>query len=211
MLGIVLMFIFMNYKKNKANEAKTKYNTPKATRGQDVPQDTEHVNSITGLNRLKENQATVQSDASKRKPSKKEIQRQQRKEERARKSREEFDRKAALEEQRKKQSFNPRKTKPEKIVYTNLAVSDGRLVICAVGQTYYYHSWEYEGRCFFEFFCEQSKAAKAFNNHSVILDPFCQKDSYSISVDEAKAMEIIEFGELDKELNIISKSIIRFK
>lgn len=211
-LGIFFI-IFLRYyikaKKNKVNMSS--HNDHKAPRGHDVPQNTEHVNSIAESNLLKEDMKSVKSETPERKQSKKELHRQERKEERTRKKQEEIDRKTALAEQRRKQLFNPKTTKPENVVYNNLAVSDGHLVPCTVGQNYYYHSWEYEGRYFFEFFCEQSKAAKAINNRSVILDPFCQKDSKSVPVDEAKLMEIIEFGEVDKELNIISKSIVRFK
>ena len=214
--GGVLMFIFKNYKKGASHTARrSNYNNQNIVYGttpsHNVQKGSEFVNSRDESNQLKEDKKNVQSGALERKPSKKELQRQQRKEERARKNQEEADRQAALAELRRKQLFNPRTTKPENVVYTNLAISDGHLVLCTVGQTYYYHTWEYEGRYFFEFFCEQSKVAKAVNNRSVILDPFCQKDSNSVPVDEAKSMENIEFGEVDKEFNIISKSIIRFK
>ena len=210
-LGIVFI-LFLRYLKAKKNGANIENHNGKiATRGHGVPQNTEQVNSRAESHSLKEDIKPRKSTTPERKPSKKELQRQQKKEEHARKRQEEAAHQTALEELRRKQSFNPRTTKPENVVYTNLAVSDGHLVPCTVGQTYYYHTWEYEGRYFFEFFCEQSKAAKAINNRSVILDPFCQKDSKSVPVDEAKLMDIIEFGEVDKELNIISNSIIRFK
>lgn len=215
-LGGLLMFFFKNNKKGTSHTTRSSYNdnqnkVDKTNPSHDIQNMAEHLNSRQELKQLQETKKPFQSDTLERKPSKKELQRQQRKEEREKKRQEEADRQTALEELRRKQSFNPRTTKPEIVVYTNLAVSDGHLVPCTVGQNYYYHSWEYEGRYFFEFFCEQSKAAKAINNRSVILDPFCQKDSKSVPVDEAKLMEIIEFGEVDKELNIISKSIIRFK
>lgn len=215
-LGVVLMFFLKNYKKGTSYTTRSSYNdnqniVNKTNPSHDIKNIAEQLNPRPELKQLQETKESFQSDTLERKPSKKELQRQQRKEERKRKRQEEVDRQTTLEELRRKQSFNPRTTKPENVVYTNMAVSDGHLVPCTIGQNYYYHSWEYEGRYFFEFFCEQSKAAKAINNRSVILDPFCQKDSKSVPVDEAKSMENIEFGEVDKELNVISKLIIRFK
>lgn len=172
------------------------------------------VASKTASSERKEVEKSVQEKVSEPKektPSHKEIRNQQRKEEKARKRQEEIDRKAALAEAKRKQSFNPRISKPENVTYINLGVSDGKLVPCSVGQTSYYRYWEYEGRFFYEFFCEPSKVAKAVNNRSVIIDPFCQKDSDSVAVDESKSMTINEFGELDGNLNIISKSIISYQ
>ena len=113
--------------------------------------------------------------------------------------------------ERERKAFNPKRSKPENVTYQGLAVSEGRLVPCALGQTSYYHYWEYEGRRFYEFYCEPFKFAKAVNNRSVILDPFCQKDSDSVCEDLSKSIKIIEFGELDKNLSIISKSIISYR
>lgn len=141
--------------------------------------------------------------------SKKEQRKIERKEERARKQEEIPQKREAEVEARR--SFNPKTTKPSDVTYKELAVSEGRLVTCSIGQTPYYRSWEYEGRFFYEFFCEKTKAAKAVNNHSVIIDPFCQKGSASVSIEEAKRMTIIEFGEIDSNNSVISKSIILFE
>lgn len=135
----------------------------------------------------------------------------QRKENKERKRQEEIERKAALAEAKRKAAFDPFVSKPENVTYTDLAVVDGKLVPWSMGKTSYYHYWEYEGRYFFEFFCEQTKAAKAINNRSAIIDPFCQKDSSSVAVDKANSMIIDKFGELDSELNVISKSIIIYQ
>lgn len=141
--------------------------------------------------------------------SKKEQRKIERKEERARKQEEIPQKREAEVEARR--SFNPKTTKPSDVTYKELAVSEGRLVTCSIGQTPYYRSWEYEGRFFYEFFFGKTKAAKAVNNHSVIIDPFCQKASASVSIEEAKRMTIIEFGEIDSNNSVISKSIILFE
>lgn len=143
--------------------------------------------------------------------SKKEQRKIEKKEERARKQKEILQKREAEAEARRRRSFNPKTTKPSNVTYKELAVSEGRLVSCSIGQTPYYRSWEYEGRFFYEFFCEKTKAAKAVNNHSVIIDPFCQKSLDSVSIEEAKRMTIIEFGEIDSNNSVISKSIILFE
>jgi hypothetical protein len=145
------------------------------------------------------------------KPSPKELKKIKRQQDRANKKEENQKclEQGALEQKRK--AFNPKKSKPENVSYQYLAVSDGRLVPCAVGQTPYYHYWEYEGKFYYEFFCDPSKVAKAVNNRSVIIDPFCQKDSDSVNVDKSKSMKIVEFGELDENINIITKSIISYR
>lgn len=114
-------------------------------------------------------------------------------------------------EARRRRNFNPKTSKPSNVIYKELAVSEGRLVACSIGQTPYYRSWKYEGRFFYEFFCDKTKAAKAVNNHSVIIDPFCQKSSDSVSIEEYKRMTTVEFGEIDSYNSIISKSIILFE
>jgi len=143
--------------------------------------------------------------------SRKEQKKIERQQERANKKEEDQKRREQETLERKRKAFNPKESKPENVLYHDLAVSDGRLIPCAIGQTAYYHYWNYKGRKFFEFYCEPSKVAKAVNNRSAIIDPFCQKTSGSVNVDQSKSMEIIEFGELDDNLNIISKSIISYK
>ena len=107
--------------------------------------------------------------------------------------------------------INPKITKPSNVTFTTLAVSEGRLVPNTVGQTAYYRSWEYEGRFFFEFFCDKSKTEKAINNHYVIIDPFCQRSVNSKPIDTAKRMTNMEYGEIDSNYTVISKSIILFE
>ena len=114
-------------------------------------------------------------------------------------------------ERGKRGKFNPKITKPSNVTFTTLAVSEGRLVPNTVGQTAYYRSWEYEGRFFFEFFCDKSKTEKAINNHYVIIDPFCQRSVNSKPIDTAKRMTNMEYGEIDSNYTVISKSIILFE
>lgn len=214
-LGGVFMFMFKASKNPPHTAPSSNYNSQNIVNGTnpscDDKKDAGYGNYRPESKLRQGDKKNIQSCTLERKPSRKELQRQQRKEERAKRRQEEVARKVALEEQERKQSFNPRMTKPENVVYTNMAVSEGHLVPHTVGQTYYYHSWEYDGRYFFEFYCDQSKMTKAINNRSVLLEPFCQKEANSASVDEAKSVEIIEYGEIDKEFNIISKSVIRFK
>lgn len=116
-----------------------------------------------------------------------------------------------VKEESKTKPFDPKSSKPEDAIYKNLAVSNKRLVPCEQpSQTPYYHYWEYEGQLFFEFNCEPSKLAKAVNNRSAIINPFCQKDSNS-SEDQSKSIKTVTFGELDKDLKVISKSIISYR
>lgn len=114
-------------------------------------------------------------------------------------------------ERGERRKFNPKITKPSNVTFTTLAVSEGRLVPNTVGQTAYYRSWEYEGRFFFEFFCDKSKTEKAINNHYVIIDPFCQRSAKSTSIDTAKRMTNMVYGEIDSNYTVISKSIILFE
>lgn len=107
-------------------------------------------------------------------------------------------------------NFNPKTTKPENAVYTDLTVSEGELAPWSVGWPQYYRSWEYEGRFFFEFSSEQAEA-KAINNHSVIIDPFCQKSTDSVSFEEANQVVTKEYGEIDSNYTVVSKSIIILK
>lgn len=146
-----------------------------------------------------------------KKLSKKEHQKLLRKEERAQKRQEELKRKTEEEELRRKKSFDPLKSKPNAVTYKALAVLDGKLTPCEIGQTQYYRCWEYEGRMFFEFYCDKSKEAKAVNNRSAILEPFCVKNPNSVPVDSAKSIITEQFGEINSNYNIISKSHIKFE
>lgn len=146
-----------------------------------------------------------------KKLSAKQLRNLQRKEDNARKRQEELERKAALAEAKRKATFDPCILKPENVKYTDLSVVDGKLVPWSLGKTSYYHYWEYDGRYFFEFSCEKSKVAKAINNRSAVIDPFCQKDSSSVAVDAANDIITDKFGELDSELNVISKSTIIYQ
>lgn len=147
--------------------------------------------------------SSKETHQSKEKKLSKKEQKLLKKEEKARRERE-------LAEERRRKSFNPKTSIPKDATFSDLAVSDGHLVPCSLGQTAYYRFWEYEGNRYFEFYCDPSKAPKAFNNRSVIIDPFCQKTNDSVPVDEAKTFTTEEYGEIDADFNIISKSIVRF-
>lgn len=163
------------------------------------------------IEKKESSETTSEPETQEKKLSKKELRDLQKKEDRARRKQAAQERKEAEALEKKKKAFNPLISKPENAIYFNLAVSDGKLVPCSIGQTYYYHYWEYEGTFYYEFFCEQSKVAKAVNNRSVIIDPFCQKDSESVAVDEAKSMVIKQFGVIDQNFNVLSKSLISYK
>ena len=172
---------------------------------------TENVHSAVTIQEKNSDSSTEEAQQPKEKKlTKKEQQKLLRKEERAQKREEKARREEELAEERRRKSFNPKVSIPENAVFSDLAVSDGHLVSCAVGQTAYYRTWEYDGKRYFEFYCEPSKAPKAFNNRSVIIDPFCLKDNDSVPVDEAKTFTTLEFGEIDANLNILSKSLVRF-
>ena len=111
---------------------------------------------------------------------------------------------------KKKRDFNPFRSKPENLSYTNLSIVDGELTESTLGKASYYRYWTYENRFFFEFFCEDFRLSKAINNHSVLIDPFCQKSADSKPYQEAKSIVIIDFGELDSNLKIINKPLIKY-
>lgn len=112
--------------------------------------------------------------------------------------------------EKKKQVSSPPDSKPENEDYTNLSVVDGKLVETTVGKISYYRLWQKGDRFFFEFFCDESRLAKVIHNHSVLIDPFCQNSSDSMSYSEAKSISTIEKGEMDCNLKIISKPIIKY-
>lgn len=163
-------------------------------------------------NGLEDNINPAESDGStEKKLSPKQQLRQQIKEKKALRKAEEAKRREQLAEEARKRNFNPKRSIPSGVKFSDLAVSGGHLVPCAIGQTPYYRCWEYEGTLYFEFYCDASKTPKALNNRSVILDPFCQKDNDSVSVDSAKTLTTLEYGVMDSNCNIISKSLVKFE
>lgn len=223
-LGAACIIIFNSYTSRKPYDT----NSTRHTNGEQWQHDEKISNQVKKstqketvqsppVKKLEEHKPMVETSTSpvsatpQKQPTQKELKHLQRKEERVRKKQEEFDRKATLAEGIKKQTFNPLISKPADVSYQALAVSDGKLCPCEIGQTQYYRCWEYEGRLFFEFYCDKSKAAKAINNRSAILDPFCVKNPNSVPVDSAKSMVIEEFGELDNDYNVLSKSQIKFE
>ena len=202
--------------KKRTNESKeeNKVINSKAKHHTEVPitqERTEDVNSTVSTQEKGSDSSKEEVQQPKEKKlSKKQQQKLLRKEERAQKREEKVRREEELAEEKRRKTFNPKVSIPENAIFSELAVSDGHLVSCAVGQTAYYRSWEYDGKRYFEFYCEPSKAPKAFNNRSVIIDPFCLKDNDSIPVDEAKTFTTLEYGEIDANLNILSKSLVRF-
>nr|WP_311521887.1 hypothetical protein [uncultured Porphyromonas sp.] len=99
---------------------------------------------------------------------------------------------------------------PETYIYTYLSVEEGRFVESTLGKTSYYRYRVINDRLFFEFFCEDSRVSKAINNHSAIIDPFCIRTDDSKPYNEAKFIETREKGELDSNLDIMSKPLVHF-
>lgn len=99
---------------------------------------------------------------------------------------------------------------PRDAVYTLLKISDEHLVEAMVNQQSYYRKWEFKGKYYYEFFCDSTKIGKAINNKSVIVEPFCEKDTASTSYDNAKSIETVHFGEIGADNAIIKKAIIKY-
>lgn len=215
-LTCLILNLIQNHRRKDKREKELKEDTTIAS----TPQHNEKKSSVPNVQQKSEvstvdvgtsNASNKNAACQDKKLSKKEQQKLLRKEERAQKRQEEFKRKIEEEELRRKKNFDPLKSKPEAVTYKALAVLDGKLTPCEIGQTQYYRCWEYEGRIFFEFYCDKSKAAKAVNNRSAILEPFCVKNPNSVPVDSAKSMIIEQFGEIDSNYNIISKLHIKFE
>jgi len=100
--------------------------------------------------------------------------------------------------------------KPTNVEYTLLTVVDRKLAPQQLGQTAYYRCWHSDGRIWFEFSCDSSKVKKVLLNRDSILAPCCVKDANSMEPNEANGIETIEFGELDSNYQIISKSTIKY-
>jgi hypothetical protein len=98
--------------------------------------------------------------------------------------------------------------RPEDVEYIALTVTDGNLTIASTSQVSYYRAWEVGDDIFYEFFSD--KTAKAINNRSVIIEPFCEKDSASIPADKASHIETTLYGFLNKDYSVKTKTIIKF-
>jgi hypothetical protein len=98
--------------------------------------------------------------------------------------------------------------RPEDVEYIALTVTDGNLTIASTSQVSYYRAWEIDGDMFYEFYSD--KTAKAINNRSVIIEPFCEKDPASIPADKASHIETTLFGLLNKDYSVKTKTIIKF-
>lgn len=99
---------------------------------------------------------------------------------------------------------------PKDVVYTFLKISDEHLVEAMVNQQSYYRKWEFKGKYYYDFFCDPTKIGKAINNKSVIVEPFCDKDTSSVPYDEAVSIETVSFGEIGSDNSIIKKAIIKY-
>lgn len=98
--------------------------------------------------------------------------------------------------------------RPEDVEYIFLTVTDGKLAIASTSQVSYYKAWEIDNDIFYEFYSD--KTAKAINNRSVIIEPFCEKDPASIPADQASNIETTLYGFLNKDYSVKSKTIIKF-
>lgn len=105
---------------------------------------------------------------------------------------------------------NIEKVKPLNINYVYLGVSDGQLIESNFLSSYY-RAWEYEGKTYYEFYCDESKMAKSINNRSVLIDPFCIKDESSIETAKAKRVETTVPGIIDiSKKTILKQTIIKY-
>lgn len=100
--------------------------------------------------------------------------------------------------------------KPENSIFTNLGVSEGKLVIVTGNQPYYYREWGFNGEKYYEFYCDEARVRKAIFNRSAVIDPYCDKHPDSSSPDESTKIETTEYGRLDRDFNIIQKAIIKY-
>ena len=107
-------------------------------------------------------------------------------------------------------NHNKKATKPTNVEYTLLTVVDRKLVPQQLGQTAYYRCWHDGGKIWFEFSCDSSKVKKVILNRDSIIAPCCVKDVNSLEPNDANDIETIEFGELDSNYQIISKSTIKY-
>lgn len=94
--------------------------------------------------------------------------------------------------------------------YLFLKVSDGKLVLSDTIS--YYRAWLFNNVLYYEFYCDKSRIAMVINNRSVLLEPFCRKESSSEDADNATSIVPIKPGTLDKNnYAIIEKTIIKFE
>lgn len=100
------------------------------------------------------------------------------------------------------------KVRPENVEYTALTVTDGKLTLASPSQVSYYRAWEIEGDIFYEFYSD--KTAKAINNRSAIIEPFCEKEPTSIPADQASHVETVLYGFLNKDYSVKTKTTIKF-
>lgn len=101
-------------------------------------------------------------------------------------------------------------TKPEDASYIYMNVSNRKLIVSDVSSSYY-RAWKHKDVLYYEFYCEESKMAKAINNRSVLIDPFCMKDVSSAEADEAKSIVTLNPGRLELEsYEIIDKTTIKY-
>lgn len=213
-IGILCTFMMIKIhkkwkSKNKANSINVKHN--KKTKKKQEPSNQiakqDNTNKNATAIALSKQSDNVEIDSR----SKKQQRKQQRREERKRKRQEMLKKNELSIKEREKKAFNPKTTKPTDVIYTDLSIIDGNLVLCSFGKTSYYHCWPYDGKIYYEFCCDSTKIAKAINNHSAIIDPFCIKHKDSVSFDVAKSLAVTEYGELTSEYIIIHKSTIKFE
>ncbi len=116
------------------------------------------------------------------------------------------ERKAQKQESHQEEVINS--VRPEDVEYIALTVTDGNLTIASTSQVSYYRAWEIDGDIFYEFYSD--KTAKAINNRSVIIEPFCEKDPASIPADKASRIETTLFGFLNQDYSVKTRTIIKF-
>lgn len=113
-----------------------------------------------------------------------------------------------VQKQDSRQEVVQKIVRPEDVEYIALTVTDGNLTIASTSQVSYYRAWIIDDDIFYEFYSD--KTAKAINNRSVIIEPFCEKDSASIPADQASHIETTLYGFLNKDYSVKTKTIIKF-
>ncbi len=98
---------------------------------------------------------------------------------------------------------------PQNAEYEYLTVVDGNLTKASIVQASYYRAWRVNGKLYFEFYSD--KIAKAINNRSVIIEPFCDKDSDSVPADKASDIETCKVGTLNEDYSLNTRTTIKFK
>ncbi len=135
------------------------------------------------------------------------------------------ERKRLEKQERKKQRERQRReertedvTKPAKITSPPegagtipLTVADGQLMVVTIGKTEYYCCWTDGGKTYYMLNRDEKLINKAINNHTALIDPFCNKTEDSVEYSVAKTVVMEKCGVLNADYTIKDKAIIKYK